>query len=179
MQDKIILGLLSIRPMTIYELRQTMLNSTAMFYNTSIGSIHPACKKLLQIGQISCKNISEGQRIKKVYKITEAGRQSYQDWLQSPLGISKIKDELLLRIFFFADIKSDQDWQSVLNGYLDEVRKTISELSKRKKEITDMDIPDEYQRKIFFQITTLDFGYEYYQFLEKWLTNLINKKPPS
>ena len=176
MQDKIILGMLSIHPMSVYELKKNMEKSTSMFYNTSIGSIHPACQKLLRQGFISCHEESEGKRAKKVFSITKQGEKEYQTWLISPLGIGKIKDELLLRLFFFSD--SDDQWRTVLDGYLQEIKQMRKALAQQKSETDLSAIPEEHQQKAYFQLSTLDLGYDYFCFIEDWLEQFIEKKAP-
>jgi DNA-binding PadR family transcriptional regulator len=178
MQDKIILGMLMLRPLTVYDLRKAMRESTEMFYNTSIGSIHPACQKLLRLKYVEARAFKVGKRAKIEYSITESGRQYYKEWLTSPLGIGKIKEEFLLRLFFFADTNNNQEWRSVIQGYLDEVRRTKGELIRQKQQFDQMEIPDALRRVAFFRLGTLDLGYDYYCFLEDWLETFLAKNPP-
>ncbi len=178
MQDKIILGMLSLKPMSIYDLKKNMEKSTSMFYNTSIGSIHPACQKLLAAGYITSHTESEGRRKKTVFTINTKGTDAYLEWLQSPLTIGKIKDELLVRIFFFADADAVER-RSILTGYLEEIDQWKTALQKKKKETDSMQIPDEFRKKAYYQLATLDFGYEYFCFLEKWIRNFMQKDSKS
>lgn len=176
MQENIILGMLSIHPMSVYELKKNMEKSTAMFYNTSIGSIHPACQKLLKLDLVTCQEKSEGKRLKKIFSITQQGRAHYQSWLTSPLALGKIKDELLLRLFFFSD--ADEKWKQVVEGYLKEIEQMKHLLEKQKAEADAMQIPEEYQRQTHFQLATLDLGYDYFCFIEGWLKDFMKKSVP-
>ncbi|MDH5231236.1 MAG: PadR family transcriptional regulator [Gammaproteobacteria bacterium] len=173
MQDKIILGMLSLKSMSVYELKKNMEKSTRMFYNTSIGSIHPACQKLLKQGFVTCTEEMAGKRAKKVFAITENGRQDYIDWLKSPLGIGKIKDELLLRLFFFSD--AGDAWREVVENYLVEVKQISANLEQTKAGIDLSTIPAEFQRPAQFQTATLDLGCAYYRFLQTWLEEFLAK----
>lgn len=175
MQDKIILGMLSLKPMSIYDLKKNMEKSTSMFYNTSIGSIHPACKKLLAAKFVTSHTESEGKRDRTIYTITKKGEDAYLEWLNSPLSIGKIKDELLLRLFFFADIDSKQR-QTVLQGYLNDVKELKAALGKQKGEADSMDIPEQHKKIAHYQLATLDFGYEYFNFLEKWIQDFLKSE---
>ncbi len=175
MQDKIILGILSLKPMSIYDLRKNMEKSTSLFYNTSIGSIHPACKKLLAAGFVTSHMEFEGKRKKTIYTITAKGKDAYLEWLSGPLSIGKIKDELLLRLFFFADIDAKKR-RSILQGYLEEVKEWKAALQKQQREADSMDIPDHYKTIARYQLATLDFGYEYFCFLEKWIQDFIKSE---
>ncbi len=167
--------MLSLKAMSIYDLKKNMEKSTSMFYNTSIGSIHPACQKLLAAGFVSTHSESEGKRNKTIYTITAKGKAAYLKWLRSPLSVGKIKDELLLRLFFFADADPGER-RATLKGYLEEVNQWKTALQKQKKEADSMDIPDEYKKVAYYQFATLDFGYEYFCFLEKWITSFLKKE---
>ena len=169
--------MLSLHPMSVYELKKNMDKSTAMFYNTSIGSIHPACQKLLSAGLVDCEKDENDKRGKKTYSITTEGHVFYKNWLKSPLGIGKIKDELLLRLFFFSD--SDDEWKMVLTQYLQEVRNLRESLGKQKTDIDVENIPAAYKRAAHFQLATLDLGYDYYCFLEDWLEKFLKKDIPA
>jgi len=162
--------------MSVYELKKNMEKSTAMFYNTSIGSIHPACQKLLKKGFATCHKESEGKREKKIFSITEQGEEEYLAWLTSPLSIGKIKDELLARLFFFAD--SDEQWRTVLDGYLQEISQMRQVLSQQRDDTDISTIPPDFQKEAYFQLSTLELGHDYFSFMENWLENFIAKKAP-
>jgi DNA-binding PadR family transcriptional regulator len=168
--------MLSLHPMSVYELKKNMEKSTAMFYNTSIGSIHPACQKLLKKGYVNCHKESEGKREKKMFSITVQGEQEYLAWLTSPLSIGKIKDELLARLFFFSD--SSEQWRTVLDGYLQEIKIMRQTLSQQRDDIDISNIPPDFQKEAYFQLSTLDLGHGYFSFMEAWLEKFIAKKAP-
>ena len=54
MFENIVLGFLSEKSMTGYEIKKQMENSTSFFYNTSFGNIYPTLKKLEASGHATC-----------------------------------------------------------------------------------------------------------------------------
>ncbi len=97
-----LLGVLSIGPMSGYEMRQFMERSTGNFWNESFGQIYPALKVMLAEGLVEVveEGDAEGHPAKKVYRMTERGRERLREWLGMPLKPHKVRNELLLKVFF-------------------------------------------------------------------------------
>ena len=73
--DNIILGLLLLQSRTIYQLRERISQGLNLMYSSSMGSIQAAVKKLLNNKHISYKEVVENGKYKKIYSITDRGRQ--------------------------------------------------------------------------------------------------------
>jgi PadR family transcriptional regulator AphA len=96
-----LLGVLSVEPMSGYEMRQFMERSTANFWSESFGQIYPALRRMLAEGLVEVeKHDADGHPAKKVYRITEAGTERLRDWLGLPLKPHRVRNELLLKLFF-------------------------------------------------------------------------------
>ena len=96
-----LLGVLSIGPMSGYEMRQFMERSTANFWSESYGQIYPALKKMLAEGLVAVEERDgEGHPAKKVYRLTEAGEMRLREWLAVPVQPHRHRIELLLKVFF-------------------------------------------------------------------------------
>ena len=84
--QSIILGFLMQQSMTGYDLKKAFSMSFSFFSGLSYGSIYPALKKMEKLGLISMKvEIQDGAPNRKIYTITEAGRKSFLESLQTPL----------------------------------------------------------------------------------------------
>ncbi len=68
-----LLGLLSLGPMSGYEMRQMMERSTANFWTESYGQIYPALKRMVKDGLATVEEQTKDGRAKKVYKLTGEG----------------------------------------------------------------------------------------------------------
>jgi PadR family transcriptional regulator AphA len=96
-----LLGVLSLGPMSGYEMRQFMERSTGNFWSESYGQIYPALKAMLAHGLIATvKDSAEGGPGKKVYRITKAGERRLREWLGVPAKPQVRRNELLLKVFF-------------------------------------------------------------------------------
>lgn len=96
-----LLGLLSLGPMTGYEIRRLVEQSIGNFWTESFGQIYPALKSLLQQGLAEVEELSgEGRPLRKMYRLTPAGRDRLIHWLASPVRTQVPRNELLLKVFF-------------------------------------------------------------------------------
>ncbi len=93
-----LLGLLSLKPMSGYELRQMIADSIGNFWSESYGQIYPTLKKLEREGLIEG---SEGDRAGSTrYTLTDLGRGRLGRWLATPPRPPVPRNEALLKLFF-------------------------------------------------------------------------------
>ncbi len=100
-----LLGLLSMGAMTGYELRQTIESSIGNFWSESFGQIYPALKRLEAEGLVdSEQQVAVGRPPRRVYRLTDAGRDRLIGWLTTPARLQVPRNELLLKLFFGGEI---------------------------------------------------------------------------
>ena len=106
--DNIILGLLLMCNRTIYQLRERIDKGINLMYSSSMGSIQAAIRKLLNCGFISYEEIVDNGKYKKVYCITESGRQHFFEWINAPIEEQSPKSPELAKVYFmgFSDKKN-------------------------------------------------------------------------
>ena len=106
--DKILLGLLMLKRLTIYEIHNIIkLNYRAMC-SDSLGSIQAAIKKLMDNNMITCNEFVEKSVNKKMYSITEYGRTTLINWLKVPLNMGKAKNMELSKLLFMGIVPIDE-----------------------------------------------------------------------
>jgi DNA-binding PadR family transcriptional regulator len=99
--EETLLGLLSLGPMSGYQMRNLMQDSTANFWRESYGRIYPALKRMKKAGLVELdKQASAGPRAKKVYRLTTTGQKRLRAWLGVPAQPLPNRNELLLKLFF-------------------------------------------------------------------------------
>lgn len=167
MQDKIVLGFLKIKPMTSYDLKKALEKSTSFFYNASLGSINPALKKNITLGNVTVDERVESGRVKKEYTITAQGEETFLEWLQEDINISKIKDEALLKLFFLGEL-SPEGRNRLIENYLTAIKEELENLKLQLSEVEKQTIEPKYKDLAKYQIATLRFGIDYYQFCLDW-----------
>jgi PadR family transcriptional regulator AphA len=80
-----ILGLLTQEPMSGYDIRQLLDNLSWLIGSPSCGSLYPALRGLLDEGFVTMDvEAHQGRPPRKVYSITEPGRNALQGWMDQP-----------------------------------------------------------------------------------------------
>lgn len=97
-----ILGILSIRPGSGYDIKQFVGHSIGHFWSESYGRIYPVLKQLAQRSLIAREKGSRnsGRRARQVYAITRQGEKALRRWLQQRPKTEAPRSELLLKLFF-------------------------------------------------------------------------------
>jgi PadR family transcriptional regulator AphA len=96
-----VLGALTLKPMSGYDLKRFADESVAHFWAESYGQIYPILKQLLSEGLISASSAARGRpRSRVVYSITEKGRRALRAWLAEPSQPHVGRIEVLLKLFF-------------------------------------------------------------------------------
>lgn len=100
-----ILGVLLSGPTSGYEIKSLMGRSTVYFWRESDSTIYPMLKVLAKEGKVLSKTAFVGKKKKEVFSITEAGREEFKTWFESPTGSETPRNEFLLKLFFVTDRK--------------------------------------------------------------------------
>ncbi|MBX4261199.1 PadR family transcriptional regulator [Clostridium estertheticum] len=162
----IILGFLMTENMTGYDIKQKMSISTSNFMDASFGSIYPTLKRLEQKKLICFDEIVENGKLKKVYYITEQGKEEFMTWLRAPIETSKTSAASALSKIFFFDNLSNEEIISSIGNYIEDLTKLKSNLLEVKKMLTN--------HANNFELCTLNFGLDLYDYIINWYKNNIN-----
>lgn len=198
--DKIILGLLMIKKLTIYELRSIIeINFTSMCSN-SMGSIQAAIKKLLEKKMIVYEEFVENSVNKKFYTLTNEGKECFLEWVQTAMISGKMKDMELSKLFFMGFVPTKKRLP-LIESYLVDLKKEKEHLENIKKQDSNTaklqyiayieknkiefnhflqvsensNIQKEVQDIIDFELLTLQFGIDRTNFEIEWFEKLKNK----
>lgn len=103
-----ILGLLSLQPMSGYDLGRAFAGSVAHFWHADQSQIYRTLGRLDGAGLIATTHIPQaGKPDRKEHALTDAGRAELDAWLRSPLEAESPKEPFLARLFFAALLGSD------------------------------------------------------------------------
>jgi PadR family transcriptional regulator, regulatory protein AphA len=105
-----LLGFLQYHPMTGYDLKKVLDESTQFFWHAELSQIYPELKRLEQKGWITSEALpQEGKPDKKMYSITPAGNAELRSWLADPVDeIPAIKNQVLLKLFFSGTLNKEE-----------------------------------------------------------------------
>jgi DNA-binding PadR family transcriptional regulator len=103
-----VLGLLGVKPMSGYDIKRAVDRTIRHFWAASYGQIYPELKRLEEAGWISGKDASQGERARRVYKLTAQGGRELEAWLHGYETRIEMRDESLLRLFFADALPRDE-----------------------------------------------------------------------
>jgi DNA-binding PadR family transcriptional regulator len=96
-----VLGFLTWKPMSGYEVKKAIEGSVANFWSESFGQIYPILQELAEDGLATRETRGgDGAREQIVYTITAVGRAALGAWLAEPPVAERPRIELLLKLFF-------------------------------------------------------------------------------
>ena len=97
-----LLGMLGTGPMSGSDLKQKIRMSIGNFWTESYGQIYPALRRLEDAGLVASEE--EGKARRKVYRLTEAGRERLEQWLEITPRPRVPRHETLLKLFLGAHV---------------------------------------------------------------------------
>lgn len=172
--DNIILGLLLICSRTIYQLRDRVSKGINLMYSSSMGSIQAAVKKLLNCGYINYEEIIDNGKYKKVYCITESGKQHFYEWINTPIEEQGPKNPELAKVYFmgFSDKKNREASIQQHLMYLKEQYNVLAAICDGAK---DIDVSEEHKDILNYQLVSALYGRDIIKFNIDWFENLLGK----
>jgi DNA-binding PadR family transcriptional regulator len=167
-----ILGLLSLRSFTTYELAEQMRRSLGQFWPRAESGIYTEPKKLVELGLATAETEFVGQRARQRYTITAAGRKALKQWIPKQSAPPQVECEGLLKVFFAE------------RGTRDDLLRTLQALRDENAERAagGQNIPHEYldnrgayPERLPWNILVGTFIDEWQQLLERWSTWAIGE----
>jgi PadR family transcriptional regulator AphA len=138
---EVLLGLLTIQPMSGYDLGLTVREAVGHFWNESYGQIYPSLKKLAAAGFVSSRaERQKGKPDRRIYSIAPKGRERLAAWLAVPPQPEVSRNELLMKLFFGPQIAPQ-----ILIGYVERMAQSERESLLEFKRIEQEDIAAHHQ----------------------------------
>jgi DNA-binding PadR family transcriptional regulator len=104
----LVLGLLTIQPMTGYDLKRAFDSSVRHFWAADRSQLYRTLAGLVEAGLADVEVVTqENYPDRKVHHITDAGRAALRDWLASPLEPEDSREPFLGRLFFADQLDED------------------------------------------------------------------------
>jgi DNA-binding PadR family transcriptional regulator len=131
---EILLGLLAIEPMSGYDLGVTIRASVGHIWNESYGQIYPNLKKLAADGFVTSKaERQKGKPDRRIYSVTKKGMERLAKWLAVEPQPEIARNELLLKLFFGAQVPTE-----ILIGFVERMMEregaVLKELTRLEQE---------------------------------------------
>lgn len=142
-----ILGILSSRPLTGYDVKKVIQDSSFMHWSGNNNQIYKALLELLDGGYVTSEvKHQDSAPSKKIYTITDNGLTDLKAWVLSTPDAPEFKKTFLIQ-FAWSDLLSQDERTTLLGNYEKEIRTQIlmQEEKKRRKTYS----PDRTPRETF------------------------------
>ena len=172
-----LLGLLSYRESTGYDLSKIFADSLNNFWHAQPAQIYRELDRMESKGWVISQAVIQDKRPnKRLYRLSEAGRQVYQQWLlAAKMEFENPHEALLMRIFFGGDAIE------VTRDLLETCRDTFREIAVNYPKKIEADIaryaaelPGGDRNSLYWQMT-LDFAVMQSQAIAAWAESCLAK----
>ena len=115
------LGMLTDGDASGYDMKKCFESSFGHFFPAGYGSIYPALATLARNRLVDYELVpQEGKPDRKVYSITDKGREALMEGLSNPNPSHKVRSEFLATLWF-AHLMSEKQVNTVLDNKLEEI----------------------------------------------------------
>ncbi len=131
-----ILGFLSEKPSTGYDLKKLFEESSVMYWSGNNNQIYKSLLQLQEEGFVRNETIhQEGAPSKKIYTITASGIDHLKKWIVSPCEAPEFKKPFLIRLSW-SGLLDDQELLKLLEDYENEIYLQLVMHEEKKKRAT-------------------------------------------
>lgn len=165
-----LLGLLTRRALTGWEILQRFQRSIVFFWNARRSQIYAELGRLERAGLVRSRIESQRTRPdRRCYAITPAGRAALRAWLDAPTPVQPIKDEMLLRTFFADQIPGARAAEH-LRRHGDEHERVLAEFEaiRARLEARHGPLDSTPDRALFFGALVLEQGIRFERAYAGW-----------
>ncbi len=160
------LGMISMKPMSGYEIKQSMEKSLGYFWQESYGQIYPTLKILEIEGLVKSKSKLQSKGVEKIiYSITSLGEKELVGWLKKEVEIPIYRNELLLKLFFGKKISVTENLKHLESQKL-KTEKSVSKFEDILKKGNKLYSKNPNQ---LFWLSTVKYGIEIFKAELKWI----------
>jgi DNA-binding PadR family transcriptional regulator len=111
------------KPGSGYDIKRFCDKTISHFWNENFGHIYPVLKQLEKDELIEANHATDQDR-KKVYHVTDKGRNAFYDWLVQEVEVTPPRSELLLKLSFGSYMPEDKVIE-MLQGMKERYRKNV------------------------------------------------------
>ncbi len=170
-----ILGFLNYRPYTGYDLKKIFDTSVRHFWQADQSQIYRTLTRLTEQGYAVMEKIPQEDRPdRKVYHITDAGRQELLHWLSGPPPISEPRSAPLIQVFFAGQL-SDKEILTKFEGFAVIMRAILAQYEQVPSQIRPFQQEITSPREHYFWLLTLDNGIRNMRASLEWAESVIEQ----
>lgn len=129
----LILGLLTQQPMSGYDIKRFLKGLSWLVDSPSFGSIYPILRSLREDGMVIMEEVPrQGKPPRKIYTITQTGRQALREWVDLPVASTASLKTFVMRL-----ILADNLSHAALITHLQQRRSQVAAQMVALKQVAD------------------------------------------
>jgi len=150
-----LLGLLSVRPMTGYEIKRQYARGIAPWWETPRTQIYPKLRELERRGLVRHQYIvQQGKPNKRVYSLQPHGSAALEDWLRTDIRWPDLRQHMMMRLFLGNLLPTDV-MRSLLQNYRERTIARVTTLREARARFA-ASLEGPYRESVFFELLSLD-----------------------
>ena len=170
-----ILGLLNYGDMTGYDIMRVFKDSLSFFWTAQTSQIYRELQTLKKNGLVTDEDVSQkGKPDKKVFSITEMGKEELNRWLLEENTGFETRSPLLMKTFFRGERSIDENI-----AFFKQVQKDsegiISDEQITSKNVAMYEQIIQNPQKALYWKMTMEYGVMYTKMLQEWTNKCISE----
>jgi PadR family transcriptional regulator, regulatory protein AphA len=170
-----LLGLLSYKPATGYDLKVAFASSIGMFWDASLPQIYRTLGQMEKNGWLSFRiEQQEGKPNRKIYNLTASGKKELNAWLRKTLEFPQVrKNDMLMKIFFGNKINQKdliehfKKWRSSAAKLQEKLEKGVKPVVAHYSDVTGA------KDDMYFWLLTADYGRRRAKMIVEWCDSAL------
>lgn len=132
-----LLALLSVEPMTGYDLHKEFSSSVGHVWHAPDSQIYPELRRMEAEGLLAGEEVPWGQRgRKRQYHATDAGIAAFRAWMDGSLEYARLRDPIHLKAAYFEWASPDAA-RAQLRAHIEHHRELLSQWQEKASEIDE------------------------------------------
>ncbi|MDX6720190.1 MAG: hypothetical protein QOJ63_2444 [Solirubrobacteraceae bacterium] len=133
-----------------------------VYYSVSDSQLYAEPKRLERLGYLSVREEPGQTRARKVYSLTDKGREAVRAWMSLPAAFPRLQNEALVRVLC-ADLAGPQRVLESLRGMRPEIERVLADIATMERQAEDLP-----HRRANLQLNNL-FGRRWCELQLAWL----------
>lgn len=171
-----LLSLLAREPLSGYDIKQHMNNRFGPFWKAGSNQVYPELSKMEGEGLVKLQGVEQHtyRPARKLYEITEAGREALIEWTTEPGELEKVRDDFLLKVYNSWLVEPEK-----MIKHIEEIKRQHEErLAAYLEKVTELNHmlgTSNSVDPISSSISVVEFGVKYERIYIEWCDQLIKK----
>jgi DNA-binding PadR family transcriptional regulator len=145
------------------------------FWPADQSQIYRTLARLAEQGWAEVEIVQQEDRPnRKVYHITEAGREELRRWLTTPLPTKEARHALLIQVFFAGQL-SDEEILELFEQEAARLRQVLERYSQIPQQSAVYADASGFSREAFFWMLTLEYGVKVTQARLEWTEDVVQR----